>query len=115
MSNDELIVKITGKIIQAQSEIADLEEAIKNYKAKLSEMVPATGTVEVGDFWVQTYTNKRWDDATAKKNLSPELYALTLDKPKSSATKAKANLTEEQLELGKKVFDQILKVGLRED
>lgn len=111
---NERRAKLAAKIIELQSQRDEIDEAITNLKASLSEGINE-GKTTSGDFWIEKYMNTRWDDATAKKNLSPEDYAKTLGEAKSTSAKAKANLSEEEFKKGQKSFDFIIKVGLRDD
>lgn len=92
--------KIVAKIADYQSQIADLEEAVKNYKLKLAEQLgegeEVVGDNENGYTKVIVYRHKVFNETYGKK-LRPDLW----DKAKRTkeyvdAAAAKAALTEEE-------------------
>lgn len=107
------VEKIAGRILQLQAEIEEREEAIKNMRATLSEHIDE-GASEVGDFKFTKYTNTRFDDGLAKKNLKPEVYD-SITVTKADSKKAAALLSDEDLALCKKTFGAVVKIGLRGD
>ena len=106
------VTKIAAKIMQLQAEIAEREEAVKNMRATIAEHIPEGESAD-GDFKFTKYVNTRFDDATAKKNLSPEEYAL-ITVPKADSKLAAQKLSGDRLEKCKKTFGTIVKVGLVE-
>lgn len=106
------VTKIAGKILQLQAEIAEREEAVKNMRATLAEYVPE-GDSSVGDFTFNKYTNTRFDDALAKKNLTPVEYN-SISVLKADSKQAAALLDEDRLALCKKSFAPVVKIGLRD-
>ena len=107
------IEKWAKRIIELNAQQAEIEEAIKNLRAKIGEVVDDGDTL-VGDFKINKHTNRRFDDALAKKNLSPEKYD-SIAVLKADSKKAAALLDEEELDKCKKTFGSVVKVGLRED
>lgn len=106
------VTKIAGKILQLQAEIAEREEAVKNMRATLSEHVSEGESFE-GDFKFTKYTNTRFDDALAKKNLTVEEYD-SIAVLKADSKRASALLDEDRLALCKKSFAPVVKIGLRD-
>lgn len=106
------VKKIAAKIMQLQAEIAEREEAVKNYRATLGEHIPEGESFE-GDFKFTKYTNTRFDDALAKKHLTPVEYDL-ITTTKADSKKAAAMLEEDRLALCKKTFGSVVKIGLRD-
>ena len=106
------IEKISGKIIQLNAEIAEREEAVKNLRATLADLLDDGDTV-IGDYKLVKYTNTRFDDTLAKKNLTPEEYD-SIAVLKADSKKAAAILDEDRLALCKKTFGSVVKVGLAE-
>ena len=113
MSEVTTIERISNDIMNLQAQVAEFEEAIKFKKGTLALLVE-NGETYAGEFKVVKYDNKRFDDATAKKNLPAELYEQIVV-PKADSKKANALLSGEDLEKCKKTFDPIVKVSLRED
>lgn len=106
------VEKIAAKILQLQAEIAEREEAVKNMRATLSEHV-AEGESFEGDFKFTKYTNTRFDDGLAKKNLTVKEYN-SIAVLKADSKRAAALLDEDRLALCKKSFDAQVRIGLRD-
>lgn len=104
--------KLAAKILELQDRKAEIEEQIKDLRTELDALIDEGTTVD-GDFKFTKYVNTRFDDATAKKNLSPEEYAL-ITVPKADSKLATQKLSGDRLEKCKKTFGTIVKVGLVE-
>lgn len=110
--NNLRIEKISKQILNAQLAKAEQEELIANLKKTLAGLVEDGDTFQ-GDFKVNKRVNIRFDDATAKKNLSASDYD-KITVRKATAALAKAQLTPENLAKTQKTFDTIITVGLRD-
>lgn len=112
-TNEERIEFYAQKIIELKAKKQELEEAEKNYRAKLSELIE-DGTTLHGEYKLNRRENRRFDAALAKKNLEPELLEkISVSKPDS--TLAKAHLSEDDLTKCQKVFGVVVTVDLRDD
>lgn len=112
----EQIVKISGNIEVLQSEIADRQEAIDNYKATLAE-AQGLGEHLVGDYRITNYISKQFQAKLAEKVLPPERWeAISVPARTTSAALAAKVLTDEEYALCQKVSDKVsVKVERRED
>ena len=104
--------KIAAKIMELQDRKAEIDDKIKELRSELEALIDEGTTVD-GDFKFTKYVNTRFDDATAKKNLSAEEYAL-ISVPKADSKLAAQKLSGERLEKCKKTFGSVVKVGLIE-
>lgn len=113
--NRDTAVKIADNIIILQAEIAEREEAIKNYKAKLAEWFEP-GEYVLDDRKVTVYYHKAINEAYAKAN-EPELYEKALvTKEVFNAAGAKKNLSEEEYARVQKVSTEpSVKIELLDD
>lgn len=112
-TKEERIEFYARKIIELKAQKEQLEEAEKNYRSALAELVDIGDTLQ-GEYKINRRENKRFDAALAAKSLDSE----TLEKisvTKADATKAKALLSEEELALCQKNFGAVVQVGLRND
>lgn len=107
MENKELV----AKIVQLQSQAADIEEAIKNYKAKLAEQLgniigeEIVGDNDTGFTKVIVYQHKTFNEAWGKK-LAPELWEKAKrTKEYVDSAGAKALLTPEEYAVFQKPSD----------
>lgn len=113
MTNEERIEFYAQKILDIKARKEELEEAEKNHRAALADLLP-TGETVLGEYKLNRRENKRFDAATAKKNLTPEqLEEISVLKP--DAARAKALLEDEDLALCQKNFGSVVTVGLRND
>lgn len=105
MTTEELqrIESISKKITVLQAEIKEREEAVKNLRSTLAPLLQDKITY-AGDFVLDKQENARFDDTLAKKNLTPTQYDL-ISVTKADSKKARAILSEEELELCLKRFD----------
>lgn len=104
--------KLAAKIMELQDRKAEIDDKIKELRSELEALIDEGTTVD-GDFKFTKYVNTRFDDATAKKNLSAEEYAL-ISVPKADSKLAAQKLSGERLEKCKKTFGSVVKVGLVE-
>lgn len=88
--------KIVARAYQIKAQIKSLEEDYKNLLDSLGELTP--DKYVAGDFIVEVTPNRRFDEATAKRNLPPETFGRIL-KPKPDSGLAKALLDDEQYAL----------------
>lgn len=113
----EQVTGISGNILKAQADIAELEEYITNQKAKLAENLEL-GEQLVGDFKITTYVHKAFNAGLAEKVLPHERW-LAISKPSRTTTAAMAKkiLTEDEFASTQKVSENgvSVKVELRED
>lgn len=113
MTREERIEFYSTKILDIRARKEELEEAEKNHRAALAELVE-DGDNFVGEFKINRRTNRRFDAKLAKKNLSEkELKKISVSKP--DPTLAKAVLDEDRLALCQKTFGVVVQVGLRND
>lgn len=111
--SEETVQRISNNIISASAEKAELEEYIKNQKAKLAELVEDGDTI-IGDYKITKYLNRRFDDKLAKTVLTPAEYD-KISEQKASSTLAGKFLSAELVDRCKKSFDSVIKVGLIEE
>lgn len=106
------VENLAGKILNLQAQRDELDEAIKNMRATLAEHVDL-GESFVGEFKFTKTVTTRFDDALAKKNLTPVEYN-NISVPKADSKRAAALLDEERLALCKKTFSESVRIGLRD-
>lgn len=104
--------KLVAKILELEAQKAELEEAIKNMRATLAEQTEV-GLNTIGDYVVTKSMTVRFDDAMAKKNLTPAEYD-SIAVPKADSKRAAALLDEDRLALCKKTFGAQVRIGLRD-
>lgn len=112
-NNDERIIKISKKIMEYKAQKEEIEEAEKNLRKTLAELIPDGDTL-IGDFKLNRRDNVRFDAALAEANLTPAEFNKIAVK-KADSKKAAALLKPERLALCKKNFGSQVTVGLRED
>lgn len=109
----ELVEKLSKKIIEVVAQKAELAEYETNLRAKLAELVD-DGDNFVGEYKINRRMNVRFDASTAKKNLTKEQLAkISVSKP--DATLAKKVLEPADLAKCQKTFSAVVQVGLRDD
>lgn len=106
------VEKMAAKILELQAQRDELDEAIKNMRATLAEKIDL-GESFVGEFKFTKSITTRFDDATAKKNLTPVEYN-NISVLKADSKRAAALLDEDRLALCKKTFDAQVRIGLRD-
>ena len=106
------VEKLAAKILDLQAQRDELDEAIKNMRATLAEKIDL-GESFVGEFKFTKSITTRFDDALAKKNLTPAEYD-SIAVPKADSKRAAALLDEDRLALCKKTFDAQVRIGLRD-
>ena len=106
------VEKLAAKILDLQAQRDELDEAIKNMRATLAENIEI-GESFVGEFKFTKSITTRFDDALAKKNLTPAEYD-SIAVPKADSKRAAALLDEDRLALCKKTFDAQVRIGLRD-
>ena len=106
------VEKLAAKILDLQAQRDELDEAIKNMRAALAEKIDL-GESFVGEFKFTKSITTRFDDALAKKNLTPAEYD-SIAGPKADSKRAAALLDEDRLALCKKTFDAQVRIGLRD-
>lgn len=112
-TREERIEFYATKILDIKAKKEELEEAEKNFRSALSELVE-DGDNFHGEFKINRRTNRRFDAALATKNLTEkELKKITVKKPDSAL--AKAVLDEDRLALCQKTFGVVVQVGMRND
>ena len=113
---DEQIVNIGNKITVLQSEVADRLEAIENLKTKLAENLPHNEEQLVGDFKVNIFLGKKFDEAFGKKT-QPQLWEKYAEEKKVlTSALAKAKMDPEEYALFQKPNSKTtVTVSLRED
>lgn len=104
--------KLIGKILELEAERDELIEAIKNMRATLADKTDE-GTNVIGDYVVTRSMTTRFDDALAKKNLTPVEYN-NISVLKADSKRAAALLDEDRLALCKKTFAPQVRIGLRD-
>jgi len=102
------------KIVRNQLEIARLQEENDTLKGFIKERPEAypVGTKHVGKFYLKVTTNRRVDDATARRELDPVTYD-RLTKKVIDSTLAKRVLPPATYEKIVKVYENRIEVGLR--
>ena len=106
------VEKLAAKILDLQAQRDELDEAIKNMRATLAEKIDL-GESFVGEFKFTKSITTRFDDALAKKNLTPVEYN-NISVLKADSKRAAALLDEDRLALCKKTFDAQVRIGLRD-
>lgn len=106
------VEKLAAKILELQAQRDELDEAIKNMRATLAEKIDL-GESFVGEFKFTKSITTRFDDAMAKKNLTPVEYN-NISVLKADSKRAAALLDEDRLALCKKTFDAQVRIGLRD-
>lgn len=106
------VEKLAAKILDLQAQRDELDEAIKNMRATLAEHVDL-GESFVGDYKFTKTVTTRFDDALAKKHLTPQEYD-SIAVPKADSKKAAALLDEDRLTLCKKTFSESVRIVLRD-
>ncbi len=106
------VEKLAAKILDLQAQRDELDEAIKNMRATLAENIEI-GESFVGEFKFTKSITTRFDDAMAKKNLTPAEYD-SIAVPKADSKRAAALLDEDRLALCKKTFDAQVRIALRD-
>lgn len=106
-------IKLIAKILELEAQKSELEEAIKNMRATLTDKV-GDGPNFIGDYKVTKTTTTRFDDGLAKKNLTPVEYN-NISVLKADSKRAAALLDEDRLALCKKTFGSQIRIGMRED
>lgn len=110
---EEQIKKISARILEIKSQKEELEEAEKNLRSTLSELVD-NGQTLVGDFKINRRNNVRFDDALARKNLTPHEYE-QIAVLKADSKRAAALLEADRLQLCQKDYGAVVSVSLRND
>lgn len=107
-SNEELALKIVHKIELLQSEIADREEAVENYKSKLDELLgdaqgEVIGNPNDGFYEYSSYLGKQFNAKQAEQVLPHERW-LAASKATRTTTSAQAQkvLTDKEFALCQK-------------
>ena len=106
------VEKLAAKILDLQAQRDELDEAIKNMRATLAENIEI-GESFVGEFKFTKSITTRFDDALAKKNLTPVEYN-NISVLKADSKRAAALLDEDRLALCKKTFDESVRITLRD-
>lgn len=106
------VEKMAAKVLELQAQRDELDEAIKNMRATIAENIEL-GENFIGEFKLVKTMTTRFDDALAKKNLTPAEYD-SIAVPKADSKRAAALLDEERLALCKKTFDAQVRIGLRD-
>lgn len=106
------VEKMAAKVLELQAQRDELDEAIKNMRATIAEHIDL-GENLIGEFKLVKTMTTRFDDALAKKNLTPAEYD-SIAVPKADSKRAAALLDEDRLALCKKTFDAQVRIGLRD-
>ncbi len=106
------VEKMAAKVLELQAQRDELDEAIKNMRATIAENIDL-GENLIGEFKLVKTMTTRFDDALAKKNLTPAEYD-SIAVPKADSKRAAALLDEDRLALCKKTFDAQVRIGLRD-
>lgn len=106
------VEKMAAKVLELQAQRDELDEAIKNMRATIAENIDL-GENFIGEFKLVKTMTTRFDDAMAKKNLTPAEYD-SIAVPKADSKRAAALLDEDRLALCKKTFDAQVRIGLRD-
>lgn len=107
-----IVEKMAAKVLELQAQRDDLDEAIKNMRATIAENIDL-GENLIGEFKLVKTMTTRFDDALAKKNLTPAEYD-SIAVPKADSKRAAALLDDDRLALCKKTFDAQVRIGLRD-
>lgn len=123
----ERVQAISTKIIEWENERDELQEAIDNSKLTIASIL-GDGTHLEGDFKVEIYTGKQFNEAYARKNLTPEQIKrasaeVTVFSAKTAQDRefdAEGNiikgLTEDEYALAQKPHDKkTVKIEVRKD
>lgn len=92
----DLDPKVIARAYQINREIKALQDEYKDLMSTLDDLTP--DKYVAGDYVVVVTPNRRFDEATAKRNLPPHLFDLIL-KPKPDSGLAKANLEPDEYAL----------------
>ena len=103
---------MAAKVLELQAQRDELDEAIKNMRATIAENIDL-GENLIGEFKLVKTMTTRFDDALAKKNLTPAEYD-SIAVPKADSKRAAALLDDDRLALCKKTFDAQVRIGLRD-
>lgn len=106
------VEKMAAKVLELQAQRDELDEAIKNMRATIAENIDL-GENFIGEFKLVKTMTTRFDDALAKKNLTPAEYD-SIAVPKADSKRAAALLDEDRLTLCKKTFDAQVRIALRD-
>jgi hypothetical protein len=106
------VEKMAAKVLELQAQRDELDEAIKNMRATIAENIDL-GENFIGEFKLVKTMTTRFDDAMAKKNLTPAEYD-SIAVPKADSKRAAALLDEDRLALCKKTFDAQVRIALRD-
>lgn len=106
------VEKMAAKVLELQAQRDELDEAIKNMRATIAENIEL-GENFIGEFKLVKTMTTRFDDALAKKNLTPAEYD-SIAVPKADSKRAAALLDEDRLALCKKTFDAQVRIALRD-
>ncbi len=106
------VEKMAAKVLELQAQRDELDEAIKNMRATIAENIDL-GENFIGEFKLVKTMTTRFDDALAKKNLTPAEYD-SIAVPKADSKRAAALLDEDRLALCKKTFDAQVRIALRD-
>ena len=106
------VEKMAAKVLELQAQRDELDEAIKNMRATIAENIEL-GENFIGEFKLVKTMTTRFDDAMAKKNLTPAEYD-SIAVPKADSKRAAALLDDDRLALCKKTFDAQVRIALRD-
>lgn len=106
------VEKMAAKVLELQAQRDELDEAIKNMRATIAENIDL-GENFIGEFKLVKTMTTRFDDAMAKKSLTPAEYD-SIAVPKADSKRAAALLDEDRLALCKKTFDAQVRIALRD-
>lgn len=112
-TKEERIEKISNRITELTADKDEIEEAIKNHRATLAEILEE-GTTRTDSFEVSKRSNLRFDDSLARKNLTPKQYD-DISVQKADSKKAAALLDEETLAKCKRNYGDVVTVKMRRD
>lgn len=104
------VESLAAKILDLQAQRDELDEAIKNMRATLAEHIDM-GESTVGEYKFTKTVTTRFDDALAKKHLTPAEYD-SIAVPKADSKRAAAILDEDRLALCKKTFSESVRIAL---
>ena len=106
------VEKMAAKVLELRAQRDELDEAIKNMRATIAENIEL-GENFIGEFKLVKTMTTRFDDAMAKKNLTPAEYD-SIAVPKADSKRAAALLDDDRLALCKKTFDAQVRIALRD-